>query len=294
MKLNKLSREEEEVLVRKGTEKPFSGKYDKLFDRGVYLCRRCDAPLYLSDDKFDAHCGWPAFDQEIKGSVKRLPDSDGARAEIQCTRCGAHLGHVFGGERLTRRNVRHCVNSLSLKFVPETESGLASIVFGGGCFWCAEAIFARLKGVAKVTSGYAGGTVANPTYKQVCSGETGHAEVVKIDYDPSAAKLETLLELFFAMHDPTTKDRQGDDVGTQYRSILLYSSLEQKKAAGSFIKKVATEFEKPIITEVKKLKAFYPAEECHSQYYDRNANQPYCRLVITPKLQKLKEKFGLL
>lgn len=119
MKLNKLTPEEEEVIVNKGTEAPFSGEYEKNTRKGMYVCRRCDAPLYRSEDKFDAHCGWPSFDQEIKGAVKRLPDSDGMRTEIQCARCGAHLGHVFEDERFTEKNVRHCVNSISMKFIPK-------------------------------------------------------------------------------------------------------------------------------------------------------------------------------
>ena len=118
MKLNKLTSEEENVIANKGTEAPFSGEYDEFFSDGTYICRRCNAPLYKSEDKFDAHCGWPAFDDEIKGAVKRLPDEDGSRVEIQCAKCGAHLGHVFTGERLTKTNTRHCVNSLSMRFIP--------------------------------------------------------------------------------------------------------------------------------------------------------------------------------
>ena len=189
------------------------------------------------------------------------------------------------------KNTRHCANPMPLKSVPDAK--LESIVLGGGCFWCSEAVFARLKGVAKVTPGYAGGRTANPTYGQVCSGMTGHAEVVKVDYDPAEAKIGALLELFFAMHDPTTRDRQGNDIGPQYRSIILCSSPGQKKEAERSIKKIAKDFSKPIVTEVKKLGAFYPAEECHRQYYDKNERQPYCALVISPKLRKLKEKFGL-
>ena len=171
---------------------------------------------------------------------------------------------------------------------------LTAIVFGGGCFWCTEAVFRRLKGVADVTPGYAGGSTTNPTYEQVCGGKTGHAEVVRIEYDSEVAKTETLLELFFAMHDPTSMNRQGNDSGTQYRSIILCASPAQKKEAESFMKKIAGEYPKPIVTEVKKLEKFYPAEEYHMNYYENNKFQPYCALVISPKLHKLKEKFGLL
>lgn len=174
------------------------------------------------------------------------------------------------------------------------KAGLAHIVFGGGCFWCTEAVFRRLKGVASATPGYAGGKTANPTYEEVCSGKTGHAEVVKIEYDPEVARLETLLELFFAMHDPTSKDRQGNDSGSQYRSAIFYETAEQKKAVQEFMKRIAGGFPKPIVTEVGKLGAFYPAEEYHADYYGKNPYQPYCALVISPKLRKLKEKFGLL
>ena len=169
-----------------------------------------------------------------------------------------------------------------------------TIVFGGGCFWCTEAVFKMFKGVIETTPGYAGGTKANPTYEEVCTGTTGHAEVLKVDYDASAVSLDVLLEIFFAMHDPTTPNRQGADVGNQYRSIVLYRSKEQKEAVLDYIKKIQKDFDNPIVTEVKRLDAFYPAEKYHKDYFKRNPLQPYCLIVIGPKVSKIKKKFASL
>lgn len=169
------------------------------------------------------------------------------------------------------------------------KTAMETIVLGGGCFWCTEAAFLRLKGVEKVTSGYAGGHVKNPTYEQVCSGTTGHAEVIRVEYSGTKT-LDKILDLFFAVHDPTQLNRQGHDVGEQYRSIVLYSTETQKKAVQAFIGKIKGTFAQPIVTEVKRLEAFYPAEEEHARYFDRNPNQPYCQLVIVPKLENVKEK----
>lgn len=169
-----------------------------------------------------------------------------------------------------------------------------AIVFGGGCFWCTEAVFKMLKGVASVEPGYAGGMVKNPTYEQVCAGTTGHAEVIKVEYNPQAVNLETLLTVFFATHDPTIKDRQGNDVGSQYRSIILYQTQDQKLLCDSFIASLnaSSEYGAPIITEVKKLEVFYTAEDYHRNYYENNKNQGYCQVVINPKLKKVQEKFS--
>lgn len=171
-----------------------------------------------------------------------------------------------------------------------------SIILGGGCFWCTEAVFKMLQGVLSVESGYAGGETKNPTYEQICTGTTGHAEVIKIDYDADIIPLETLLTVFFASHDPTTKDRQGNDVGTQYRSIILYSTDNQKSISENFIQELnnSSELGAPITTEVKPLEIFYPAEEYHKDYYANNSNQAYCQVVINPKLKKAKEKFAKL
>ena len=162
-------------------------------------------------------------------------------------------------------------------------------VFGGGCFWCTEAIFQNLKGVNKVTSGYAGGDTPSPTYEQLHSADTGHAEVIKIDFDPAVIDFENLLTVFFATHNPTTPNRQGNDVGAEYRSIILYNSDKQKIAAESYLKKIKSEFTQPIVTEIKPLDRFYPAEDYHQNFYNNNKSQPYCRAVISPKLKKFKE-----
>lgn len=165
---------------------------------------------------------------------------------------------------------------------------------GGGCFWCIEAAFQKLKGVESVVSGYAGGEVTNPTYEQVCSGVTGHAEVVQITYDPGVINFRTLLEVFFTIHDPTTLNRQGADVGTQYRSIILYHDENQKKEAQKIVSEIGEEgaLLDPIVTEIKPLEIFYNAEVYHQDYYQQNPTNRYCSIVIPPKLNKLIEKFG--
>lgn len=164
-------------------------------------------------------------------------------------------------------------------------------IFGAGCFWCVEAIFSQLEGVNSVISGYCNGTTKNPTYESICSGNTGHAEVCKIDFNPDIITFEELLTVFFQTHDPTTLNRQGADVGTQYRSGIFYINEEQKKISEKFIKKISDNFTNPIVTEVSKLDTFYEAENYHQDYYKNNTNAPYCRFVIKPKLDKfLKDK----
>jgi peptide-methionine (S)-S-oxide reductase len=174
----------------------------------------------------------------------------------------------------------------------ETKSQVA--VFGGGCFWCTEAVFDELRGVLSVVSGYAGGMVKNPTYEQVCSGGTGHAEVIRIEFDPSQIGFRDLMTVFFATHDPTTLNRQGNDVGTQYRSAILYANDEQKREAESFIKELdaAKTFSKPIVTTLEPLTEFYEAEGYHQKYYSNNPYQPYCQYMIPPKLDKLHRQFS--
>lgn len=166
-----------------------------------------------------------------------------------------------------------------------------TIVFGGGCFWCTEAIFKMLKGVFEVSPGYAGGQIPHPTYKQVSMGTTGHIETIKIKFDPKEIRFTDLLKIFFYTHDPTSKDRQGNDVGSQYSSVIFYTTQNQKEQTEKIIEEIAGEYKKPIVTEVKPLTTFYEAEDYHRNYFERNKNQPYCQLVISPKLMKLRNKY---
>lgn len=166
-------------------------------------------------------------------------------------------------------------------------------VFGGGCFWCTEAVFTELKGVLAVTPGYSGGITKNPTYEDVCSGKSGHAEVVSVEYDPQQISYRDLLTVFFASHDSTTPNRQGADVGTQYRSVIFHTEESQKKDAEEFINKL-NESGPKVVTELKPLDVFYEAEEYHKKYYEKNNNAPYCQIVINPKLEKLKSRFDKL
>lgn len=169
-----------------------------------------------------------------------------------------------------------------------------TVVLGGGCFWCLEAVFDRLKGVTAVESGYMGGKNANPTYRQVCGGDTGHVEVIRVTFDPAKISFPDLLEVFFAIHDPTTPDRQGNDVGTQYRSVIFYMSDEQKRVAEEKIRSLtaAREFAAPIVTGVEPASAFYVAEDYHQEYFENNSSQPYCQAIVAPKVRKVMTKFA--
>ena len=275
-----LTPEEKRVIIDKGTERPFTGKYYDFKEKGTYVCKQCGAPLYRSEDKFDSGCGWPSFDDEIPGAVKRSVDADGRRTEITCANCGAHLGHVFTGEGLTDKNIRHCVNSISMDFIPaksvkEAEQKTAEAIFAGGCFWGVEHMMQKQPGVISVVSGYIGGTVDNPTYEQVCTKKTGHAEAVKVTYDPSKVSYETLAKLFFEIHDPTQDNGQGPDLGPQYRSGIYYLNPEQKAVAEKLIGQLKAKGYK-VVTEVTPATKFWPAETYHQDYYDRKGTQPYC------------------
>jgi len=275
--LNNLSKVEAYVINSKGTEAPFTGKFTDSRQKGTYLCKKCGAALYYSSSKFESDCGWPSFDDEIKGAVKRFPDPDGMRTEITCASCGAHLGHVFTGERMTPKNIRHCVNSVSLDFVPAIveEGRYGTAIFAGGCFWGVEYYMQKEPGVISVTSGYTGGHVKNPSYKEVCTGKTGHAEAVRIIYDPEKTNYEKLLKLFLEIHDPTQVGGQGPDIGDQYRSEIFYMNDEQKKTAEKCLNILKSKGY-GIATGLTKASEFYPAEAYHQDYYFNNGKVPYC------------------
>ncbi|MEI6898963.1 MAG: bifunctional methionine sulfoxide reductase B/A protein [Bacteroidota bacterium] len=276
MEYKKLTPDEERVIVHKGTESPFTGKYEKFSEEGTYICKRCGNPLYRSSDKFDAHCGWPAFDDEISGAVKRLPDADGSRTEIECAKCGAHLGHIFSGEGFTSKNNRHCVNSISMEFIPaKKEAKTDTAIFAGGCFWGVEYYMQKSKGVKSVVSGYIGGHKDHPTYQEVCTGKTGHYEAVEITFNPTETNFETILKLFFEIHDPTQWNHQGPDFGEQYRSAVFYRSEAQKETTEKLIRILKSKGYN-VVTEVKQATTFWKAEDYHQDYYEHKGTTPYC------------------
>ena len=278
MKFNTLTLEEENVIIHKGTERPYTGEYENNKEDGIYTCKQCDTPLYNSYDKFDSHCGWPSFDDEIQGAVKRIPDADGSRTEIVCANCEGHLGHVFEGEGFTNKNTRHCVNSISMKFIPTEKSDLLTketAIFAGGCFWGVEYFMQKEPGVLSTTVGYTGGKTKTPTYEEVCSHSSGHIEAIEIVYDPTKITFEKLTKLFFEIHDPTQVDHQGPDIGEQYRSEIFYSNEEQKEIAEKLIE-ILEEKGYRVATKVSKASTFWKAENYHQDYYLNKGSLPYC------------------
>lgn len=271
-----LNQEEERILLHKGTERPGSGQYISCPGLGVYLCKRCDAPLYLSSHQFSSHCGWPSFDDAIEDAVDHFLDSDGERVEICCHTCGGHLGHFFQHEGLTEKNQRHCVNSLSLRFIPSmTQEGLERACLAGGCFWGMEYWLTRLPGVQSCRSGFMGGRGVAPSYEEVCSQKTGFIEVVEVVFDPSLLSYKQLLRYFFEIHDSTQRDRQGPDIGPQYHSAIFFFSRDQHAIAEETIKELLA-MGIAASTVVRPGSLFYPAEAPHQQYYEKTGRTPYC------------------
>lgn len=286
-----LTPEQYHVLRKSGTERAFTGNYNDFYEEGIYTCAACSTPLFSSETKYDHGTGWPSFTAALdENHVEYKADYSllMKRIEVRCGVCGSHLGHVFDdGPPPTHKHF--CINSVALDFSAKSSESTSTIsatdqenkqekkvisenaTFAAGCFWGVENKFSQLKGVLSTTVGYSGGDVKNPTYKQVCSDNTGHAEAVHIIYDPAEITYEELVRFFFNIHDPTQLNRQGLDVGSQYRSVVFYHDEDQKKIALYVIDNLNTSghYKKPITTQVVPYSEFYKAEEYHQKYYEK-------------------------
>lgn len=283
---SRLSAEDARVLLKKGTEPPFCGNLLDNKKEGTYVCKLCGLPLFSSDAKFDSGTGWPSFFQPYdRDHIRYEKDTSHGmtRMEIMCERCGGHLGHVFDdGPKPT--GLRYCLNSASLDFVekgqelPEASRPveMAKAYFAGGCFWGVEDRFQQIPGVINAVSGYQGGRIERPTYKQVCYEDTGHAETVEVTYDPSRVTYGELLKWFFKLHNPTTLNRQGPDIGEQYRSAIFATDQAQHDEARAYVEALQASDKyqgRRIVTEVKLVSEagpFWPAEEYHQDYHEKH------------------------
>jgi len=290
-----LTPDQYKVMIQCGTEPPFSGAFNDFWGKGTYSCAACGAALFDSNTKYDHGTGWPSFTSAASGSAVAFKDDFSLgmhRVEVRCASCGAHLGHIFDdGPGPDKKH--YCINSVALKFTPfepaaangksvstgassagrPSPSGLSeTAVFAAGCFWGVEYKFEQVPGVLATEVGYTGGLTKNPSYADVCTDATGHAEAVRVTFDPAKISYEELVRKFFSFHDPTQLDRQGPDVGTQYRSAIFYLDGDQKSIA----EKIRAEVEKSgglrkrLVTEIVAASEFFKAEEYHQKYYDKN------------------------
>jgi peptide methionine sulfoxide reductase msrA/msrB len=300
----RLSPEQHRIMKQNGTELPFANPYWDNKKPGLYVDAISGEPLFSSTDKFDSGTGWPSFTAPVlRDNVEeRLDTSHGMRrVEVRSKKSDSHLGHVFDdGPAPAGR--RYCINSAALRFIPAEnlqregygeylamfgdfpESKTETAVFGAGCFWGVESAFRRLPGIVRTTAGYMGGTTEDPSYEEVCTDRTGHAEVVKVEFDPAKISYHELLEVFWNLHDPTTLNRQGPDLGTQYRSVIFTENSAQEKSAMASLEALARsgKLERRIVTQIVPAKEFYPAEEYHQQYFEKRGIKPVCHLPKDP------------
>lgn len=269
-----------QVICDKATEYPNSGAYNTVLTQGSYLCRRCGLALFRAHSQFSAGCGWPSFDDHIAHAVKQLPDTDGQRIEIQCNRCDAHLGHIFIGEHFTEKNQRHCVNAAALDFVEDsTVLDTEEAIVAGGCFWGVDYYLRQIPGVLLVEVGYIGGEVSEPTYEQVCQGNTGHVEAVRVVFDTAKTSYYTVLKRFFEIHDPTQPNGQGPDIGSQYRSAVFYYNQVQYDCVMDLLNQLKTNGYS-VSTHIESVNIFWPAEDYHQNYYNKHPKTPYCHRPV--------------
>jgi len=270
-----LTEDQYRVAREEATERSFCGIFHDNHKTGLYTCVCCGLPLYRSDAKFESGTGWPSFFQPVANvNIGSTVDRSFGmvRTEIHCVRCDSHLGHIFeDGPKPT--GMRHCINSASLNFLETgVQAAREKVLFGAGCFWGVEATFAQVKGVTNTRVGYSGGVTKNPTYEDVCSHTTGHAEVVELEYDPAQITFSKLLDVFWEIHDPTTGQRQGPDVGSQYRSAIFFMTPGQEATARASAARLqeSGKLSAPITTEILLASPFYAAEDYHQKYYAKH------------------------